>query len=184
VDWNVLLLDLPVDLLLKIIALTRPDCFENLVLTCHAIYDLAVSSRLVAEQYESKRRWQTWDAHYANDPPYLEHQQFHPLQLISAIQRQPVIANYVKNAKFSGWFDACEEVARAHETLKQELKDSGALMEMLEESVYLKEAGQDAMTWHAAIIDEGKAQYAYVFWLTLLTGVTHLRLSYEWAHGS
>ena len=154
------------------------------MLSCHAIYDLAESSGLLAEHNEMKRHWRTWHAWNANDPPEHENQQFHPLQLVSAIWREPLVASYVKNAKFNGWFDACEEVARAHETLKSEMKENGTLMELLEESVYLKEAGQDPTTWHAAIIDEDKVQYAYVFLLTLLTGVTYLRLSHEWAYGS
>lgn len=154
--------------------MSRPDGFESLALTCHAIYDLAVSSGLVAEHNDLKQRWQRWESN---------ENEHHPLHLISAIQRQPIIARYVKYVKFSDASDGYTDTR-----LKIELKDTGALMKILEESPYLKEAGQDAAAWETAMLDRGAIwegdAYCCVFLLTLLAGVTNLALSANWKYGS
>jgi hypothetical protein len=47
----------------------------------------------------------------------------------------------------------------------------------------MTEAEQDIDTWQEAILgDEDQIDFSFIFLLTLLTHVTHLRLSREWGY--
>ena len=182
VKWTVELLDLPVKLILDIASLTRPHGLDNFVLTCQAIYDVTKSSGLLQEHNALKRQYERWQI-CRNDNEYdIPH--IHPIELLCAIWKNPMIPQYIRYVNLNPILpDPWEEKKDRWEAAKEELRENGALRGMLNDSYIMREAGQDIDTWHEAILgDEDQIDFSFIFLLTMLTHVTHMRLSSEWGY--
>lgn len=191
INWTVELLDLPVKITLEIVSLTRPDGFEPFLLTCKAIYDLAKSTGLLEEHNAVKRQYEKWEICPLLGVPPAEDDShpwdIHPTELLCAIRKNPLIAQYIRcvNLNPRDLVDACDEVKERWESAKAELRANDALRDMLQSSFIMQEAEQDIDAWHEAILgDANQVDFSFIFLLTLLTHVTHLRCSRRWGYMS
>lgn len=179
INWTVKLLDLPVKLVLDIASLTQPQDLDNFVLTCKAIYEVTKASGLLQEHINLRRKYERWQISQNKN-----HTHIHPIELLCAIRKNPIILQYIRYVDLKPILpDPWEEHKGRWEAAKEELRGDGALREMLGDSYIMREAEQDIDAWHEAILGgKDEIDFSFVFLLTLLTHVTHLRLSQEWGY--
>lgn len=181
---------LPNEILENIIAYTLPEGFEGLALTSKHTYGL--STRFI--EHHNKLRIHFQDFHYdkqdlagkthfhlaAERRPYKACSAFNLIVIIAA---EPVIANYIQKADFED-DSLCLCIWNQDRELAKNSGHDNAVIELLANSSYLKEAGLDWRTYWAAIegdLDAGcYSQHAAVFALTLLPNVTTLKLPRRW----
>lgn len=168
---------LPNELLGDIIAHTLPEGFESLALTSKHIYTLCAPFI----EYHSKLRFHFQNFMYyktnqvvksglhlvADTPAYTACSAFNLIALIAA---EPIIAHYIQEADFEN--DSIFTWGKDRE-IATNIDHDGAVIELLANSSYLKEAGLDWRIYWAAIeedLDAGcYSQHAAAFHLTLVT---------------
>jgi len=179
IDFTVQLLELPAELLLGILSLTRPDGFESLALSCQRLYSLALDSGLVSEHNDMKRLWRIWDL--GLDPRY-EWVSWHPLIVLAAIHENPLVAEYIRIVRFPYSLQAaCEESESSSGTSRADMISAQALSELVGKSPYLRASGMTPEQWVEEMLHRGNDVALAVLMLTLLPNITHLKLSREWS---
>lgn len=169
-----LLLDLPQELLLTIIKATLPEGFEDLVLSCKTVYGLAATEIRRYNSLKLKYGHVSIDRSNLHAPGQIRH----PIELLYEIQKDPLVARYIRSADLDGARapNASEQYKR-HEIEKMRLCNGA--YPLLRDSPYLRAAGQDPLMWHEAIL-RGELPQAFMLLLSLLSNLTKLRLSKEW----
>ncbi|KAL2054569.1 hypothetical protein ABVK25_005317 [Lepraria finkii] len=165
------LMQLPNELLEKIVMHVLPEGFESVALTCRRIY--ALCTPFTEHHNKLRARFRTFN--------YFR-RQGHPdfvigtgFDLLTCIAVEPIVARYIREADFDkdGIFRPCELVADA--------QPDGPVGRLLAQSPYLKQAGLDWQQYFAKIKEEegpfGRwSPHAAAFLLTLLPNVEKLTL--------
>ena len=179
---------LPNELLENIIAYTLPEGFEALALTSKHIYTLCAPFI----KHHNKLRFQFQEFFYYKtdrvvksglyvvvDPPaYTACSAFNLMALIAV---EPVIAHYIQEADFE---DDSLWTKKKSPEFATNFDYDGAVIELLANSFYLKEAGIDWREYWAAIeediYDGSYSQHAAAFTLTLLPNAKTFKLPRWW----
>ena len=181
------LLELPTEVLRLIVEETLPEGFESFTLTCRKIYTLC-EDRL-AKHNQLRRMYRNFRykrlRSAANDPDFQDrHDIWSSLALIHAIGQEPLIARYIITADLKGgvafdeYADDTEEAETIYQRTIAELKSSGSLRQLLEQSSHLREAGEDVQDWFDSLVKDGEEiHHADTFLLTLLPNVEKVSLS-------
>ena len=158
------LLRLPLELLQDIIAFTRPEGFENALLTSRILYE--VGQPLIKYHNDLKRRYSKF--RYASmsedlkaDPDHRQLNQDHiysPLQLLHEIGRDPLVAKYIKSADLSNrtylYRGVVYEDDNPTSALCRDVNASKNVLKLLEQSSLMQELGLDINLWHREILEE------------------------------
>ena len=170
-------MSLPNELLDNIITYVLPEGFESLALTCRRIYALCIP--FIERHNRLRSQFQKFTYFQRPiDPIFTIRTAF---DLITRIAVEPIVARYVRDADFRN--DTLLNRGRPRELLA-DVHCGGAVVRLLADSPYLKQAGLDWEKYYAQIEEELKArhysQYAAAFLLTLLPNVEKLRLPILW----
>lgn len=183
------LLDLPLEVLDEIIALSLPDGIESLALSCKAIYQRAFSR--IREHNTLKSQWRHVHintTHYCNG-----------FQILHIIERNPLIAQYIESITLSdrqdvglNVFDPAEfDIFRSQESAMEDLK------RMVVGSKWAALAGVDSNEWWETLKNEDNTEEdeedldpdppeapmcTLVALLAHLPNLKTLRLSPSWEH--
>ncbi|CAG8956291.1 hypothetical protein HYFRA_00003671 [Hymenoscyphus fraxineus] len=157
------LLSLPDEILLFIIKETIPEQFEDFVLSCKTIYRLG--TQYLSRHNELRRE-------YRNFTSTLRRPCTSPFNLLLQIADTPIISRYIVYADFREYHP--NHVLRKHDLLS-------SLLELLEESSYLKRIGGDPFRIYQVFrTGNYRNELAILILLTLLPNVTELSLPLEW----
>ncbi|KAK5733641.1 hypothetical protein LTR17_009494 [Elasticomyces elasticus] len=185
-----LLLELPVELLDKIIELTLPDSLESFALSCKTVY--SVGRDYVRSHNLHKQRWTCF--RYDNRGN-TDHGFKTPMELLVAIYEDPLIASYIQTADFWQKDYNEEQIARLKKRVLEDDTNLAAIGGLLGQSHYLRHANQDPEQWLAEMCweegegDEPRDAYrgdhystnmATIILLTLLPNLRELILPNEW----
>ena len=165
---------LPTEILDNIISHVLPEGFESVALTCRKIY--ALCKPFI--EYHNGLRSQFQNFTYyerMSDPSFTIRTAF---DLITRIAVEPVVARYIRDADFK-----IDTQRRPREMLK-DVHCEEAVIRLLADSPYLKQAGLDWKEYYAEIEKDLKAarysQYAASFLLTLLPNIEIFTLPKLW----
>jgi hypothetical protein len=173
------LLNLPTEILSRIIKETIPESFENLAVTCITAYN--ASQYFLPKHNKFRRRYRNFaygSAQELQDGRTCATS----LQLIHGIAEEPVIARYIVSADFKN--DQLPEEVETCRAQIQQITASPYVLQLLKNSSYLQSAGVDPSTVLHHLISQhkpaGTASLAATFLLTLLPNVTTLALPKNW----
>ena len=164
-------MQLPNELLVKIVMHVLPEGFESVALTCRRIY--ALCTPFIEHHNTLRAQFRTFNYFpKQNHPDFVIGTGF---DLLTRIAVEPTVARYIREADFhrDGIFRPCELVADA--------QPDGPVGRLLAQSPYLKQAGLDWQQYFAKIKEEeglfGRwSPHAAAFLLTLLPNVEKLTL--------
>ncbi|KAI9711325.1 MAG: hypothetical protein M1820_002312 [Bogoriella megaspora] len=177
------LLSLPNEVLTEIIAFTRPEGFEEFILSCRNVFSIAKSTKLIEQHNQLVRKWQRWDMPQFRE--YWDPSLVHPM--LPCIVEEPISARYINYLRFPALEhqETNDSVLAVQNQLWEHSLIQGGLLTALQLSPYLRKAGQDPHVWFDKMMSqETRFSYSSIFLLTLLPNVTHLRLSHAWGLGS
>ncbi|OHE94212.1 hypothetical protein CORC01_10550 [Colletotrichum orchidophilum] len=193
------LLNLPVELLQRIIAETIPDSIENVAITCSTLYR---ASQIYLEQHNKlRRRYRhfSYSKLSRTSPSDIRAEEewdictkdtglriVNAVDFILAIIRNPLIPRYVETADLKASFgvrnfdpgDNSQGTGPLFPRVRGEA-DIEVLREFLRTSPYLEQTGSNPETWMEGIQND-VVGHAEVFLLTLLTHVRELALPAAW----
>ena len=168
---------LPNELLENIIIHVLPEGFESLALTCKKIH--ALCTPFVEHHNKLRSHFQNftyYDKTY--EPSFTIRSAFN---LIAHIAIEPVVARYIQEADFMVDSRFTRGIPREMVT---DVNRDEAVVRLLADSSYLKEAGLNWKKYYAAIEEDLNAarysQHAAAFLLTLLPNVKVLTLPRFW----
>ncbi|KAL8727286.1 MAG: hypothetical protein Q9181_005770 [Wetmoreana brouardii] len=168
---------LPTELLENIITHTLPEGFESLALTCRKIYATCIP--FIQSHSTLRSRFHEF-TYYENtsDPINTIRTAF---DVITRIAVEPVVARYIRHADFAK--DSYFTRGRPRELLA-DVHCGDAVLRLLADSPYLKQAGLDWQEFYAKIEEDLQAvrysQNAASFLMTLLPNVETLTLPKRW----
>ncbi|ROW13674.1 hypothetical protein VPNG_04611 [Cytospora leucostoma] len=170
--------DLPTELLDEIIQNAIPEGFRSLALTCRVLHQLCTPfieryNHLHSQFYDFAYTEDRWDNSLAPYKPAA-------FNLIRRIADEPKVARYIRHANLD-----CDTYPRAWRPWNvPDIEDGGPIIELFENSPYLKEAGLDWREYYALIQEDFEqhiySQHAATFLLTLLPNVESLHLPKRW----
>ncbi|KAI1399686.1 hypothetical protein F4819DRAFT_406989 [Hypoxylon fuscum] len=172
-----LLLNLPVEVLRHIIEESMPEGFENLMLSCRAVYECG---RFLLESHATrKREWRRFSL-----SRFCIHKSCYRAPVYS-ISVEPVLARYMETVLPHPflWFNynsicgSCR--GHTHDPVIEE-----HIRRSIVESPYLRKAGVDAEKWASEInlMGSNVSTYLWTFYLTLLPNVKVLGLPDYFPH--
>ena len=169
------LMQLPNELLNKIVMHVLPEGFESLALTCRRIYALCTPFI----EHHNKLRAQFRTFKYFRRQGHPDSDIGTGFDLLTRIAVEPIVARYIQEADFYN-----DGVFRSRELVEFAQPD-GPVGRLLAQSPYLKQAGLDWQQYFANIRDEKspfsqRSPYAAAFLLTLLPNVEKLTLPQWW----
>ena len=175
------LLELPNELLTFIIQDTLPEGFESFLLTCKAV--LVIGESFISRYNQLRKTYQ----HFKYLPPPYRWVEtpgtfVSSIQLLREIIHEPIIARYIQNAdfKYEQILDNCDP--KLVEILCEDSDINAGLSRLLNESPYLRAAGENPAKWLDAILSGQGLRYATTFLLTLLPNVRKLATPANWKH--
>ncbi|KAI1848864.1 hypothetical protein JX266_005292 [Neoarthrinium moseri] len=166
------ILDLPAELLGRIIDFSVPDDFENLLLTCHALFACGSSS---IPTHNARRK------HFRHISFNSYHDEDSRLSFLRNIAAEPVAAHYVQSADLRGRIMVTPSLHEVPPGFRLRKGCVGASMDDVEKLVaasqfsHLLDTGAETWTCQA---EDGFS--ASTFLLTLLTNVRQLTLPRGW----
>ncbi|KAI1337697.1 hypothetical protein F5Y15DRAFT_417836 [Xylariaceae sp. FL0016] len=173
------LLDLPAELIQRIIKETIPETFETVRLVCRTLNGAA--SLFLKQYLERRLRFRhivipgETHHHRVNSDNNAAATSFTSMdELLWCIAQDPVIARYIQTADFKGHRDQNTDLA-AYEVNDQ-------VRDLVHQSPYLSEAGVDPDAWlsHMSLTHDREG-YIQIFLLTLLPNVTTLAPGRFWS---
>lgn len=171
------LLDLPTELLERILQETMPEGFESFAVTCKAVYRAGNFIRPKHNAFRKRyRRFAYGDS--ADGDACIS-----SLQLIARIAQEPIIAKYIVSANLVE--DISLDDAEVSEAHIQEVTHSTRVLALLETSPYLQSAGVDPAAVHQYLVSTYRSGHpgpglAAALLLTLLPNVSELALPKRW----
>ncbi|KAH7119590.1 hypothetical protein B0J11DRAFT_64141 [Dendryphion nanum] len=177
------LLDLPLEVLDEVIALSLPEGIEALAVTCKAVYQRAGSR--IHQHNTLKREWR--HARITRSP------QSNALHLLHAIDRTPLVADYIESLTLSEGTDTALIDANAGASI--DFRTQEEAMERIKskviESGWAERAGVDSHEWWETLKNEDTLNAqdhdaeapmcTVVALLAQLPNLTTLRLSPAWS---
>ena len=165
-------MQLPNELLEKIVMHVLPEGFESVAVTCRRIY--ALCTPFIEYHNKLRAQFRTFD-YYSKGGAHPDFVIATGFDLLTRIAVEPTVALYIRKADFKrdGIFRPCE--------LVEDAQPDGPVGRLLAQSPYLKQAGLDWQQYFAKIKEEegpfGRwSPHAAVFLLTLLPNVEELTL--------
>ena len=194
------LLELPSEIIQKIIAESIPDDIENLVLACKHLYE--AGSIFLSEHNTLRKQFRhfrydrtpassTCSAHEEGRKPLAGEMAFMvptPMDLLELIAERPVIAHYIRSADLGrdpalDWHDVHQRDQAQATNLgsPQPHGDLGSssLGDLVRKSLCLREAGVDIQRWWEDMATTSVG-HADVLLLTLLPNLRELRPNRGW----
>jgi hypothetical protein len=170
------LLDLPNELLDRIVEFSLPEGFENLATTCKRIY--AQCTPFMKRYNELHSRFRYFQ--------YQEDDLVAASDLIDLIATDPSVARYIRNANFKidSRFIAHRRTCGHSPKSVPSIEDGGPVVQLFAESTHLQRAGLDWREFYAAFAEDVRterySQHGSAFLLTLLVNVVDLTLPCSW----
>lgn len=168
---------LPTEILENIITHTLPEGFESVALTCTRIH--AICNPFIQSHSTLRARFDHF-TYYENTSDWINTIRT-AFDVITRIAVEPVVARYIRRADFAK--DSYFTRGRPRELLA-DVHCGGAVLRLLADSPYLKQAGLDWQEFYAKIEEDLQAvrysQHAAAFLMTLLPNVELLMLPKRW----
>ena len=168
---------LPTEILENIITHTLPEGFESAALTCTRIH--AICTPFIQSHNTLRARFDHF-TYYENTSDWINTIRT-AFDVITRIAVEPVVARYIRRADFAK--DSYFTRGRPRELLA-DVHCGGAVLRLLADSPYLKQAGLDWQEFYAKIEEDLQAvrysQHAAAFLMTLLPNVELLMLPQRW----
>jgi hypothetical protein len=170
-------MQLPIEIVDKIIQHTLPEGFESVALTCKRMYGQCVT--FIAHHNELRSRFQTFE--YYLKPYRLKLNLMSSSDLLLRIADEPVVARYIRSATFA--IDSYFLTRQLPKSVPS-IHDGGAIVDLFANSVYLKEADLDWKEYYTTLesdVREGRySQHGAAFLLTLLPNIEKLIIPRSW----
>ncbi|KAK6087234.1 hypothetical protein SCUP234_01865 [Seiridium cupressi] len=178
------ILDLPPELLGRVIEFSMPLDFEHLMMTCRAVY--ACGRSRIALHNARKREWAKIDIDIDENASAV-------LECLHKMMKDPIVAGYVEDADFRGnriGFSPSAEESLQTETapFRVETASIEDMEGFLDQRLYSHDTGLPASLWNAGFIKECLQQadnellpvWSFMFLLSQLKNIKSLTLPRSW----